>query len=108
VRRHEVPAPLGFCGLKELRFDERPILNLFYRFAPAAWGNGYATEAATSVVGWAAAHQPDRPVLARVRPDNTASHRVAVRAGLVRAPHLDRAGFDGLDWIYATPGSPSR
>jgi hypothetical protein len=29
-----------------------------------------------------------------------ASARVAVRAGLRRAEHLDTEGEDGLDWIY--------
>lgn len=108
VRRRDVPAPLGFCGLKEMRLDDHPVLNLFYRFAPTVWGNGYATEAATSVVGWAAANRARRAVVARVRPGNAASHRVALRAGLVRAPHLDRMGTDGLDWIYVTPWSPER
>ncbi|WP_197048720.1 hypothetical protein [Streptosporangium roseum] len=44
---------------------------------------------------------PDLAVIARVRPATTASRRVAVRAGLVRAEHLDIAGQDGLDWTFA-------
>ncbi|WP_211264037.1 hypothetical protein [Streptosporangium amethystogenes] len=40
-------------------------------------------------------------VIARVRPANTASQRVTVRAGLVRAEHLDIAGEDGLGWNFA-------
>lgn len=91
---------IGFCGLKLMRLDSRPVLNLFYRLDPAAWGNGLATEAATAVVDWATAHQPHRPVIARVRPDNAVSAKVAVRAGLHRTPHLDTAGEDGLDWIF--------
>jgi RimJ/RimL family protein N-acetyltransferase len=81
---------------------EQRILNLFYRFAPSSWGNGFASEAATAVVQWAAARQPLLPVIARVRPDNIASQRVAARAGLVRAEHLDGPGFDGFDWIFAS------
>jgi RimJ/RimL family protein N-acetyltransferase len=91
---------LGFCGVKFMRLPERPVLNLFYRFAPAAWGKGFASEAATAAVRWVTANVPDHPVLARVRPDNVGSQRVAVRAGLTRAPHLDSMGEDGLDWIY--------
>jgi [ribosomal protein S5]-alanine N-acetyltransferase len=73
----------------------------FYRLGPEAWGSGVATEAATAVVDWATVHRPDRPVIARVRPDNIASAKVAARAGLHRAEHLDTDGEDGLDWIFA-------
>lgn len=44
---------------------DEPVLNLFYRFAPACWGEGVATEAATEVVRWAA--PLGEPVVARVR-----------------------------------------
>ncbi|MEV6595334.1 GNAT family N-acetyltransferase [Actinoplanes sp. NPDC051346] len=93
---------LGFCGLKFVRFRDREVLNLFYRFAPTAWGAGVATEAATAVVRWADEHLPDWPILARVRPDNIASQKVAQRAGLTRAEALDEPGEDGLDWMYTT------
>ncbi|MER5626454.1 hypothetical protein ABT061_36040 [Streptosporangium sp. NPDC002544] len=60
-----------------------------------------AGEAATAVVERVTECVPDLPVIARVRPANTASQRVTVRAGLVRAEHLDIAGEDGLEWIFA-------
>jgi [ribosomal protein S5]-alanine N-acetyltransferase len=101
VRRRDSLPQLGFCGLKFMELEQRRILNLFYRFAPVNWGDGVAGEAAAAVVKWAATHRPSYPVIARVRPENVASQRVAARAGLVRAQHLDSQGFDGLDWIYA-------
>ncbi|MEU2616269.1 GNAT family N-acetyltransferase [Micromonospora sp. NPDC007271] len=93
---------LGFCGIKVMKLRHHEILNLFYRLDPSAWGNGVATEAATAVVGWAIGHHPDYPVIARVRPENTPSQRVAARAGLHRAEHLDSQGEDGLDWIFTS------
>jgi RimJ/RimL family protein N-acetyltransferase len=93
---------IGFCGLKVMRLHGREILNLLYRLDPSAWGGGVATEAATAVVAWAGANESVRPVVARVRPANFASQRVAERVGLRRAAELDTDGEDGLDWIYVT------
>jgi len=102
VEERESRKILGFAGLKVVRFREIEVLNLFYRLDPAAWGNGVATEAATAVVQWAGRHLPEWPILARVRPDNVASQKVAQRAGLTRAEHLDDLGEDGLDWLFIT------
>ena len=93
-------ATVGFCGLKFVRFRDREVLNLFYRFGTAHWGAGLGTEAATAVVRWAGEHLPEWPILARVRPENHASQKVAVRAGLSRAEELDESGEDGPDWMY--------
>ncbi|MFF7767348.1 GNAT family N-acetyltransferase [Streptomyces massasporeus] len=65
------------------------------------WGQGLASEAATAVAARAFRDVPDIPLIARVRPNNIASQRVAVRAGLTRAEHLDETGDDGFDWICA-------
>lgn len=100
VRRQGSPAQLGFCGIKPMELRGMKVLNLFYRFATAAWGQGLASESATAVTAWALRHIPDTPLVARVRPDNIASQHVAVRAGLTRAEHLDGPGYDGADWIY--------
>ncbi|HYH46973.1 MAG TPA: GNAT family N-acetyltransferase [Thermoanaerobaculia bacterium] len=100
VRYHDSDQQLGFCGIKPMELHGMKVLNLFYRFAASAWGQGFAGEAATEVTAWASRHLPDLPLIARVRPANVASQRVAIRAGLARAEHLDATGSDGLDWIY--------
>lgn len=94
---------IGFCGLKVMDLNEVRVLNLFYRFDPAAWGRGYATESALAVTGWAQAARPDLEVIARVRPGNRASQHVALNVGLVRAPALDTVGEDGPDLVYRLP-----
>jgi RimJ/RimL family protein N-acetyltransferase len=99
---HRDGEPIGFCGVKVVAFRGREVLNLLYRLDPATWGDGVATEAAAAVVGWAAAHAPDRPLIARVRPANVASHAVARRVGLHRAEQLDAEGEDGLDHLYVS------
>lgn len=102
VRRHDSARQLGFCGIKPMELHGMKVLNLFYRFATSAWGQGFAGEAAAAVTAWASRHVPDLPLIARVRPANIASQHVAVRAGLTRAEQFDETGYDGLDWIYAT------
>ena len=94
------PEIAGFCGIKRMRLHGEPVLNLFYRLDPAVWGDGIATEAATAVVDWASADLPGETLIARVRPENAASARVAERAGLRRAPELDAIGEDGPDWVF--------
>ncbi|ASO20447.1 RimJ/RimL family protein N-acetyltransferase [Actinoalloteichus hoggarensis] len=102
LREHDSATVLGFCGVKSLLLKDRAVLNLFYRLAPSVWGRGLASEAARAVVIWARLRVPGPPIIARVRPANTASQHVARRAGLRRAAHLDGPGPDGLDWLYAT------
>ena len=99
-------AVLGFCGVKPMRLADAPVLNLFYRFDPAAWGRGLATEAVIAVAGWVSRVRPEQRLIARIRPDNTASARVAAKAGLVRAPELDTDGEDGPDHIWVQPSAP--
>jgi ribosomal-protein-alanine N-acetyltransferase len=100
LRRRGSEHVIGFCGVKLVRLHDAPVLNLFYRLEPAAWGSGLASEAVAAVMG-AVAGQP-YPVIARIRPSNVASARVAARAGLVRAVDLDVLGEDGVDWIWAS------
>lgn len=86
VRAGEI---LGFAGLKWQTVLGHRVLNLYYRLAPEAWGQGYATEAAQALVHWAAEHHPDTPVLARVALANPASQHAAESAGLVLIPETD-------------------
>lgn len=98
-------AVIGVCGVKAVDLEGLPAWNLLYRFAPDAWGRGYAREAAAAATRAAAAVDPSRTVVARVRSANTASARVAAALGLERRPDLDVVGDDGPDEVWATPRS---
>jgi RimJ/RimL family protein N-acetyltransferase len=63
------------------------VLNVYYRFDPSAWGRGYASEMVAAAVELA----PQLPLVARLRPANEPSARVAIRAGFERKPELDEA-----------------
>jgi RimJ/RimL family protein N-acetyltransferase len=72
---------LGIGGLQVRDFAGEDVLNLYYRFRPSAWGKGYASEMATTVVDWAEREVPKRPVVISVAHDNVPSIRVAERLG---------------------------
>jgi RimJ/RimL family protein N-acetyltransferase len=64
--------------------------NVFYRLAPSAWGQGYATELGRTAIDAAHRVDPDVPVIAWIVDHNLPSRRVAVRLGLVdRGLRLD-------------------
>jgi RimJ/RimL family protein N-acetyltransferase len=80
---------IGFGGVEHRVWREREVLNLYYRFTPSAWGQGYATELARTAVSLARTYLPQWPVIARTRANNLPSIRTAERAGLRRRPDLD-------------------
>lgn len=59
--------------------------NLYYRFAPSAWGNGYATELGRAAIAAARSVDDGMPVIAWISPDNPESIAVAERLGLHRS-----------------------
>ena len=102
VRRRAGEETVGFCGVKIVRFRDADALNLYYRLAPSAWGEGIASEAAAAVITWAESKKPELPIIARVSTENLASQRVATKIGLHRAPHLDQTGPDGPELIFTS------
>ncbi|GAC1353983.1 MAG: GNAT family N-acetyltransferase [Ktedonobacteraceae bacterium] len=83
---------VGFGGLEYRHWRDRDALNLYYRFTPSAWGQGYATELAQRAVSMAREHLPKFPVIARTRPANLASQQVAQKVGLLRLPEQESEG----------------
>ena len=67
----------------------RPCWNLYYRFVPAARGQGLAAEATHEAVAVAAELDPVRPVIVRTRPANGPARRLAEALGLQRRADLD-------------------
>jgi RimJ/RimL family protein N-acetyltransferase len=84
---------IGIAGVKAVSVNGAACWNLYYRFAPESWGQGLAAEAAATAVTVARQREPQRPVVARTRPENDAAIRLAERIGMTRRPDLDWRGL---------------
>jgi ribosomal-protein-alanine N-acetyltransferase len=84
VTLKDTPALLGWCGLQYL--PETGETEVGYGLAHAAWGRGYASEAARAAVDAGFAHLPLTEIIGLTHPDNIASQRVLQKAGM---------GFEG-------------
>jgi RimJ/RimL family protein N-acetyltransferase len=74
---------LGWCSLSRWNPDHRSAA-MGYCFGQAAWGQGYATEAAQAVLVWAYATLDLNRVQAETDTRNAASARVLEKLGFVR------------------------
>jgi RimJ/RimL family protein N-acetyltransferase len=97
-------AVVGRGGLRWTELGEAWAVELPWAVASAHWNRGFATEAATAAVEWAGKlGMPD--VVALIVPANTASRRVAEKAGMRVDGEADHAGLPHL--VYrCRPVSP--
>ena len=73
-----------------------------WAFVRAAWGNGYATEAARAVIEWARAKRNVESLISMIVPANIRSQRVAERLGAKPCETVTQ-GDDGIEsvvWRY--------
>ena len=63
-----------------------------WKLAREAWGQGYATEAAKAAITWVFDHLDCDRLISVINPDNSASLRVAGRLGMTKS---DDADLDG-------------
>jgi RimJ/RimL family protein N-acetyltransferase len=82
---------LGLTGLQPVRsnLSIAPATEIVWRFRTAAWGNGYASEAATAILTNSASYGAPEDIVSIVAAENTRSARTAERVGFRRAPALD-------------------
>jgi RimJ/RimL family protein N-acetyltransferase len=91
VERRGDAAFLGFTGLWRPRFDApfMPAVEVGWRYAHAAWGHGYATEAATEALRYGFEAVGLDEILSFTTPANARSIAVMERLGMSRNPADD-------------------
>lgn len=105
---------IGFGGVAWRKYLDDDALNLGYRLAASAWGQGYATEVAQAALSFALDELAAPEVLAIVRPLNTPSIRVLEKIGMRRVGTLDDVPGQEESLLFcanpssqARPGQPS-
>jgi RimJ/RimL family protein N-acetyltransferase len=73
---------IGFCGL--VHPGGQPEAEVKYALRRQAWGRGLATEVVAALLRHGATAHGLRRVIATVAPDNTASQRVLLKAGMTK------------------------
>lgn len=81
---------IGWCGLKAR--PERKEIDLGYRFIKAAWGKGYATEAAWACIQYGFEKLQLRRIIGRTMPENKGSLWVLEKCGMT---HIGEEVVDG-------------
>ena len=97
-------AVIGFCGL--VHPGSQPEAELKYALRREHWGRGYASEAAAALLAHGAAAHGLRRVVATAAPENLASHRVLLKAGLTRGElvrHNDGSFTQRFEWRAGAP-----
>lgn len=78
---------VGFCGI--VHPGGQPEAEVKYAYRRAHWGRGYATEALSCLIRHGAEAHGLQAMIATAAPDNTASHRVLLKAGMQLGPLRD-------------------
>jgi RimJ/RimL family protein N-acetyltransferase len=100
VEKHSQDS-IGYCGLFFFPdINGKPEVEIGYRLARFAWGQGYATEAAVAVRDYAFTTLGIKRLIAIIDPSNTASIRVAEKLGMKYESEVMLEGYTHPDHVY--------
>lgn len=87
---------IGQCGLLTQTVDNENLIEIGYHILPQYWGNGYATEAATTLKNFSFENQLTDKLVSIIDVRNRASQNVARKNGM---RPLYEIKYQGLDVI---------
>ena len=91
VEQKSSPDAIGFCGI--VHPNGQAEAEVKYAYLRTHWGQGFATEAIVGLLRYGAAVHGLCHIIATTAPDNIASHRVLIKAGMERgALRIDSGG----------------
>jgi len=92
---------IGFGGIALYTYGDVERLNLGYRFAVSAWGQGYATEVSRAALEYGFDELNVPQVFALVRPAHLASIRVLEKVGMQRLSVLEDVPGQAPSIVYS-------
>jgi len=91
---------VGQCGLHfRPNFDGRDEVEVGYMFCSAYWNRGLATEAALATMQYAREKLGIGRLISLIRPDNSASRKVAEKNGMVVEKRVEYKGIEHLVYV---------
>ena len=96
---------IGQCGLTKQPVDNTQVTEIGYLLQRDHWHNGYATEAALVCKDYAFSVLGEQEVYSIIRPENTASIRVAERLGMTCRKTIVKHYY-GMDMPHAVYRAP--
>ena len=91
IEERSSPGVVGFCGIVHPGGQPEPEIK--YALLRSHWGRGLATEAVSGLIAYGASTHKLAFIIATTAPQNTASHRVLLKAGMQQGEL--RANDDG-------------
>lgn len=82
VELQSAPGVIGFCGIVHPGGQQEAEVK--YAYLRAYWGQGIATEALIGLIDYGVAKHKLGYIMATAAPENVASHRVLLKAGMRR------------------------
>ena len=92
---------IGRIGCLEM--EGFPAFEIAYTLTASAWGRGYAREGATAALRYAREVLGRRKIASIIRPDNTASIRVAQSLGAIAGETVEFFGAPSTVYWYPQP-----
>ena len=99
---------IGRCGLIPWTIEGREEVEVAYALTPAFWGRGLATEAARAIVQYGLEHLHLPRLICLVLPENLASIRVALKAGMNLSGEISVDGLTVLCYSISRLGQPNK